>query len=206
MRLLWLTLALAFAVIVPFVIWGGRFDQWLTVEGVSALVRGWGAWGWAAIILLLVGDLFLPIPSTLVMSAAGLIYGAFSGGLLAASGSFLSGATAYALCRSLGQGIAARLVGAEDLRRGELLFAQRGPWLIALSRAVPVLPEVIACLAGLTRMPAPSFFLALACGSIAVGFIYAGIGAAGVQQPALALGGSVLAPALLWLVTRRLLR
>jgi uncharacterized membrane protein YdjX (TVP38/TMEM64 family) len=206
MRLLWLTLALALAVLVPFAIWGGRFDAWLTLEGIAALVRNWGTWGWAAIIALLVGDLFLPIPSTLVMSAAGLLYGALLGGVLAATGSFLSGTVAYALCRTLGHGIAARLVGAEDLEKGARLFAQRGPWLVALSRALPLLPEVVACLAGLTRMPAPSFFLALACGSGAVGCLYATIGAAGLEAPALALGGSVLAPALLWLVARRLLR
>jgi uncharacterized membrane protein YdjX (TVP38/TMEM64 family) len=206
MRLLWLTLFLALAVLVPFALWGGRFEAWLTLEGIAALVRGWGAWGWAAIVALLVGDLFLPIPSTLVMSAAGLLYGALLGGLLAATGSFLSGAVAYLLCRTLGHGAAARLVGAEDLEKGARLFAQRGPWLVALSRALPVLPEVIACLAGLTRMPAPSFFLALACGSGAVGFLYAGIGAAGVEAPALALVGSMFAPALLWLVARRWLR
>lgn len=206
MRLLWLTLILALAVIVPFVLVGERFDRWLTVEGVSGLVRSWGALGWLVILALMVGDLFLPIPSTLVMSAAGLIYGPLLGGALAAGGSILAGTTAYALCRTMGHGLAVRLVGEDDLRKGERLFAQRGPWLVVLSRALPVLPEVVACLAGLTRMPAPSFFLALVCGGGAVGFIYAGIGAAGVDQPGLALGLSVLAPALLWLIARRFLR
>ncbi|HET6407521.1 MAG TPA: hypothetical protein VFG14_06535, partial [Chthoniobacteraceae bacterium] len=64
MRLVWLTFALALAVIIPFAIWGGRFDQWLTLEGTATMIRNWGAWGWLGVIALLVGDLFLPIPAT----------------------------------------------------------------------------------------------------------------------------------------------
>jgi hypothetical protein len=47
---------------------------------------------------------------------------------------------------------------------------------------------------------------ALACGAIPVGFVYAGIGAAGQQHPGLALGLSVLIPPVLWLLVRPLLR
>src|SRR5690242_2060464 len=98
MRLIWLTLALALAVIVPFLIWGGRFEQWLTLEGTVATIRSWGPFGWLGVIALLVGDLFLPIPATPVMSAAGYLYGWFVGGLLSAAGSFLAGTVAYLLC------------------------------------------------------------------------------------------------------------
>jgi uncharacterized membrane protein YdjX (TVP38/TMEM64 family) len=203
MRLLWLTLALALAVIIPFAIWGGRFEQWLTLDGSAAMIRGWGTLGWLAVIALLVGDLFLPIPATPVMSAAGYVYGWLVGGLVAATGSFLAGATAYLLCRRFGHGVAERIVGAEDLARGHALFERRGPWLVALSRALPVLPEVIACLAGLTEMPARAFFVSLACGSLPLGFVYAAIGAAGVDRPGLALGLSAAIPVGLWLVAKR---
>jgi uncharacterized membrane protein YdjX (TVP38/TMEM64 family) len=204
MRLVCLTLALALAVIVPFVIWGGRFEQWLTLEGTVATIRGWGAWGWAGVIALLVGDLFLPIPATPVMSAAGYLYGWFAGGLIAAAGSFLAGTAAYWLCRSFGHGFAVRIVGRADLEKGHALFVRRGAWLVALSRALPVLPEVIACLAGLTEMPARTFFVSLACGSLPLGFVYAGIGVAGVEKPGLALGLSAGIPVALWLVARRI--
>lgn len=204
MRLVWLTLALALAVIIPFVIWGGRFEQWLTLEGTVATIRSWGALGWLAVILLLVGDLFLPIPATPIMSAAGYLYGWFAGGLLAATGSFLAGTTAYSLCRCLGHRAAERIVGKADLEKGHALFVRRGPWLVALSRALPVLPEVIACLAGLTDMPARAFFLSLACGSLPLGFVYAAIGAAGIERPGLALALSAGIPVALWLVARRL--
>jgi uncharacterized membrane protein YdjX (TVP38/TMEM64 family) len=206
MRLVWLTLALALAVIIPFAIWGGRFEQWLTLEGTVATVRSWGAWGWLGVIALLVGDLFLPIPATPVMSAAGYLYGWFAGGLLAATGSFVAGTTAYLLCRGFGHSVAERIVGPEDLEKGHALFVRRGAWLVALSRALPVLPEVIACLAGLTEMPRRTFFVSLACGSLPLGFVYAGIGAAGVERPVLALGLSAGIPVGLWLVAKRVWR
>jgi uncharacterized membrane protein YdjX (TVP38/TMEM64 family) len=206
MRLVWFTLGLALAVIIPFAIWGGRFEQWLTLEGTVVTVRSWGAWGWVGVIGLLVGDLFLPIPATPVMSAAGYLYGWFVGGLIAAAGSFLAGTTAYLLCRSFGHRAAERIVGCADWDKGHALFVRQGPWLVALSRALPVLPEVIACLAGLTEMPARSFFVSLACGSVPLGFVYAGIGAAGVERPGLALALSAAIPVGLWLVARRIWR
>jgi uncharacterized membrane protein YdjX (TVP38/TMEM64 family) len=203
MRLLWLILALMLAIIVPFVIWGGDFEQWLTINGAAKVIR---EWGWLAVIVLLVADLFLPIPATPVMSAAGYVYGVVFGGLLSAAGSFLAGIVAYALCRSLGQRAAEWLAGRDALARGERLFAKRGAWLVALSRALPVLPEVVSSLAGLTRMPVRSFVLSLACGSLPMGFIYAGIGAAGVDRPVFALVLSAALPAVLWLFARWFLR
>jgi uncharacterized membrane protein YdjX (TVP38/TMEM64 family) len=203
MRLLWLTLALMLAVIVPFAIWGGDFERWLTIDGSAQVIRDWG---WLAVIVLLVADLFLPIPATPVMSAAGYVYGVAVGGMLSAAGSFLAGLVAYGLCRSLGQRAAEWLAGRDGLARGERLFAKHGPWLVALSRALPVLPEVISSLAGLTRMPLRSFVLSLACGSVPLGFTYAAIGAAGVDRPVLALVLSAALPAVLWLFARWFLR
>ena len=55
-----------------------------------------------------------------------------------------------------------RVLGPQDFVEGERLFARVGAWLVVLSRWLPIFPEVIACMAGLARMPAWSFFTALA--------------------------------------------
>jgi uncharacterized membrane protein YdjX (TVP38/TMEM64 family) len=73
---------------------------------------------------------------------------------------------------------------------------------VALSRWLPVFPEVIACMAGLARMPLSTFLIALLCGSAPLGFAFASIGHAGVEHPVLALALSALAPPLLWLVVQ----
>lgn len=206
MRLLWLFLALMVAFLVPFVLWGGSVERAFSQEGTVEWLGGFGRWAWAAGFALLASDLVLPVPGTVVMSAFGLVYGPLLGGLLGAAGSFLSGALAYWLCRALGRGAAVRILGERDLERGERLFSNAGGWLVVLSRWLPLLPEVIACMAGLTRMPARTFHLALACGALPLGFAFAAVGHAGVEHPTLALAASALAPPALWLVVHPFFR
>ena len=206
MRLLTTTLVFAVVLCLPFVIWGDDFMRWFTGDAAIQWIRGWGSWGWLAVIGLLVSDLFLPVPATPVMSAAGFLYGTLIGGLVSAAGSFAAGMAGYGLCRSFGRGFAVRLAGEDELAQHETLFQRSGPWLVAASRWMPVLPEVVSCLAGLTRMPVRVFAVSLACGSIPMGFVYAAIGAAGQDHPRLALGLSLLVPPVLWLLVRRFLR
>ncbi len=206
MRLVWTALALAVILCVPFVIWGEEFTRWFTGDAALVWIRGWGAWGWLAVIALLMADLFLPLPGTAVMSAAGYLYGPWLGGTLSAAGSVASGMLGYGLCRSFGRGFAVRLAGEEALAENESFFRRRGPLLVAASRWLPLLPEVVTCLAGLTQMPARTFTVALLCGSVPLGFVYAAIGAAGQDHPRLALTLSVLAPPVLWALVSPWLR
>ncbi len=206
MRLLVTALVLAVAFSISFAIWGGDFVQWFSGEAAIAWIRGWGSWGWLAIVALLMSDLVLPIPATPVMAAAGYLYGPFVGGLISGLGSFCAGLTGYGLCRFFGRRIAARLAGEDELTQHETLFQRNGPWIVAASRWLPVLPEVVSCLAGLTRMPFRVFATALACGSLPLGFVYASIGASGQDNPKLALALSILVPPLLWAIARPFLR
>ncbi len=206
MRLFWIALGLAILFLIPFLIWGDLFEGWFTGKAAVEWVRSWGAWGWAAILVLLSADLILPLPATGVMSAAGYLYGTFVGGTISALGSFLSGMLAYGLCRAFGHGIAERLAGKDELARGESLFRRQGAWLVAFSRWLPLLPEVIACLAGATRMPLRTFTVALACGALPMGYIYAAIGATGQSDPRLALGLSIIVPAILYIIVHPFLR
>lgn len=203
MRVLRLFAILAVAVMIPFLIWGDRFDAWFAGDAAVDWVRGLGPWGWLGGIGLLMADLVLPVPGTAVMSALGFVYGPWIGGSVSALGSFLSGTLAYGLSRWIDPRWAAKLAGEAELKKYESLFARSGAWIVALSRWLPLLPEVVACLAGLSRMPARTFFLALACGSLPLGFAFAAIGASGQTSPALALALSAAVPALLILVARR---
>ena len=189
--------------IIPWMIWGDALEATFTVESSRAWMSGHGHGAGVAGMGLLVADLLLPIPSTLVMSALGLIFGTWLGGCYAAAGTAAAGLLAYGLCRWLGRPLAVRLAGAEALASGEKLFADGGAWLVAGSRCLPILPEAIACLAGLHRMPFRTFLLALLCGSLPTGFLFAAIGALGRDEPAWALGLSVVAPLALWLAARR---
>ena len=193
---------LAVVLCLPFVIWGDAWEARWSLAAVKTALEG-SAWGWLLVPALLVGDLVLPVPSTVVMSGAGYVYGWWWGGVLAAAGSFLSGAVAYLLCRRFGEAAARRLMGPDDYTRGCRFFAgEAGPWLVAVSRCLPLLPETVACMAGLTRMPAGRYFTALACGSLPLGFVFAAVGASGHDRPGLALALSAVLPVILHLVSR----
>lgn len=206
MRLLVTALVLAAFFCATFAIWGGDFMRWFSGDAAIAWIRGWGPWGWLAIIVLLVSDLVLPIPATAVIAAAGYLYGPVVGGLLGAAGSFCAGLTGYGLCRAFGRGLGVRLAGEQEMKDHATLFQRSGPWIVAASRWLPLLPEVVSCLAGLTRMPLRIFVTALACGSIPLGFVYAGIGAAGQENPMVAVALSILVPPILWALARTFLR
>ncbi len=205
-KLLGLFLFLALLVIIPFLIWGDILEHALTMQNSAEWTERFGGWAWAAGILLLMADLVLPIPATSVMTALGVLYGPMLGGLLAASGSFLAGGIGYLACRTFGYPAALKLLGEKDLQEGEQIFARFGGWIVALSRWLPVFPEVVACMAGLTRMPSKAFFTALACGSIPFGFAFAALGHAGVDRPLLAIGLSALVPPIIWAIAQPFLR
>lgn len=198
-RLLLIFLLLALLVIIPFVIWGDQFEESMSLKNTVAWLQSTGSWAWAAGIGLLLIDLFLPILGTVVMSALGLVYGWFWGGLLSALGSIGAGLLAYGLSRKLGRRAVQFLTGESGLAEGERLFGgETGGWLVAFSRWMPVLPEVVACLAGISKMPFKRFLGALCAGCLPMGFVFAWIGQTGNDQPMAALILSAGLPPLIW--------
>ena len=196
-------LALSAAVAVPFLLWGGQIEAALDRQLLIEWLAENRASAWLVAILLLVSDILLPIPNTIVMAALGVIYGPLLGGLVATAGTVFSGLAGYGLCRRFGRPLASRLVGPEDLARAERLFHRSGGWMVAASRWLPVLPEAIACMAGLARMPLPTFVVALFCGSAPLGFVIAGLGYAGAERPLVTLILCALLPLPLWFSMRR---
>ena len=73
---------------------------------------------------------------------------------------------------------------------------------MAGSRWLPVLPETISFLAGLSRMPLRRYVVALACGAVPLGFVFATAGHLGANNVVATLTISALAPLVLWLILR----
>ncbi|MCS6877219.1 MAG: VTT domain-containing protein [Geminicoccaceae bacterium] len=203
-RLLLAFLLLAGLVLVPFLIWGEALETALAAPELARVLEARGPLAGAMAVGLLWSDLLLPVPATAVMSALGFVYGIPWGTILGAAGSMLAGLTGYGLCRALGRDAAERILGRDGLAQGERLFARIGVWLVLLSRWLPVFPEVVACMAGLARMPFSLFVFALAAGSVPMAAAFAAVGRFGVERPDLALLVSAVAPPLIWLVLRPL--
>lgn len=205
LRLIAVVLFLAFAVALPFAIWGAEIEAVLSIDGTVNWLRGTG-WAWAAGIGLIVSDIVLPVPSTAVMAALGIIYGPIVGGAIAATGSILAGSLGYGVCRALGPRIAERLAGEAGIAEARRLFERWGFGLITISRWLPVLPETVAFLAGLIRVPFPKFLLALTCGAVPLGFTFATAGHLGRNAPMIVILLCALAPLSLWAVASALRR
>lgn len=206
MRLILWFLFLAALVTGVWLLWGGHWDQAFTFDGSVKWLEAAGPWAWIAGILLLLGDLVLPVPGTVVISALGYIYGIGIGGGVASTGLILAGMSGYGLGRLFGEGFARRWLGDGDYEKGRRLFEKGGGWIVAMSRALPILPEVISCTAGLVRMPFRRFMLALTCGSVPMGFLFAAVGTAGRDAPGWAFALSLVIPALIWLAAGRIKR
>ncbi len=187
----------------PWLIWGEAFERSFSLVGTLTWLREFGPWAAAAGVGLLVADIALPIPSTIVMSALGATYGFWVGGLLAIVGSMLAGLTAYGLARWAGRPAAIWIAGEDSLVRTEELFARGGAWLVLTSRWLPILPEAVACLAGLARMPFRTFFWALTVGSVPLGLTFAWVGTLTEDREGLALALSAGLPIGAWLLSQR---
>lgn len=202
LRLLGLVLVLLALTVVPFLIWGAELEASIVEKGAAGWIRQFGGWAWLAGIGLIASDIVLPIPSTAVMAALGIIYGPLLGGAICAAGAFLAGLTGYLICRMIGPETAERLAGIEGFAQARRLFDSYGGWIVAGSRWLPILPETISFLAGLTAMPVRRYTAALACGAIPLGFVFAAAGHLGADNALATLAICAVAPLLLWFAVR----
>ena len=170
MRLVWILVFLTLSFVVPFLIWGSAFEDAFPRDG--EWLKEWGRWAWLIAIIFLIFDLLLPIPGTAVMVTLGLVYGPILGGIIGSLGSVISGYLAYVLCVKYGRNVAVKIAGSKALEQSEMIFEKTGTWLVVLSRWLPVMPEVVACMAGLSRMPSRLFLASLATGSVPLALFF----------------------------------
>ena len=192
-------LAIVFVLLTPYFIWHDEMDAYFASESYQQWLGSVRPYAWAVGIGLIVADLFLPIPAVPIMAAMGTLYGTLVGGLIATAGSMLAGLLAYGLSRLLGLKAARFLASDSERDDLERFFDSWGAAGIIASRALPVVPEVMTILAGLAKMHFWRFMLALALGSIPVGFVFAWVGQASGASSSLLLV-LTLAPALAWCV------
>ena len=204
-KLIGIVVGLVLFITLPFFIFGEQIEQVFAGDGVVSWLQSFGSLAWVAAMGLLIADLAIPVPTTAVMAALGMVYGPVLGGVIAGLGSIISGLVGYVLCRNLGRPFALLLSGEKGLAEGEKLFQNIGGWIVAMSRWLPVVSEVVACLAGLSKMPFPMFLAALICGSVPLGFLFSTIGYIGGEYAMLTLILSALLPFILWVGVRLVL-
>lgn len=135
--------------------------------GVAAAFLGLG---------LLIADVFLPVPSSVVMVAHGALFGLVPGAALSLLGGVSATLVAFALGRR-GRGIVERVTTPAQRSAADRLLTRWGPWAVVSTRAVPVLAETVAVLAGTSQMRWSVLICAGAAGTAVPALLYAGAGA-----------------------------
>lgn len=150
-------------------------------------------------------DLFVAIPNLTVTILGGYFLGFVVGATAAVIGASLSGIVGYWMSYYYGDRILNVLLKDETERRQIVeSFASRGFLMILCARAVPILPEVTACLAGITKMKFSRFLLAWSISTIPYCLIAAYAGSiSSLENPKPALFTAVAVTVGLWIVWRR---
>lgn len=194
LRIVLLVLAVFGMLAVPAILFGDRLEEMLDGPKALEFIRAQGHWAAVVGVGLIVADLVVIVPSPAIMAALGLIYGPVLGGAIASFGSFLAAMVGYALCRTIGPRAASWIAGPKQTERVSDFFERNGMLAIAVSRFLPAVPEVLACLAGLTRMPIGRFITGNLIGSVLVGFLNAYFGSRGESDPASTVAVVIVAP------------
>jgi len=160
-----------------------------------------------AVIALLAVDIFLPVPSSAVITYAGATCGIFQATLSAWIGLTLGGFFGYELSRVFGSKLIKRLSGADDRKQMQELVWQYGSFAIVLTRALPILGETAVLIVGSLLMKRIPFYSALAISNLAISLVYAGFGNWFADPDWLPwiLAASLIAPLFLTICIRQIL-
>lgn len=155
-------------------------------------------------VLLLIVDVFLPVPSILVMVANGALFGVAGGSLLSLVGCVGAALMGFAVGRAGNDRIRKFVTPREHERAGALL--QRwGVIAIAVSRPIPVVAETVAILAGSSPLTWAQVLLAAIAGSVvpSVAYAWAGASAQSFGMQTAIFAGVLAMTALMILAGRR---
>lgn len=150
----------------------------------------------AAVVAILASDVFLPVPSGPVSTLAGSQLGFIAGTAASSAGMTLGAIIAFGLARRWGRPVAERFSSPERLAEVEEACRRHGPWMLVLTRPLPVLAEAAALLVGALHMPWPAFLAPVAATNLALAAAYATLGsqAADSKWLSLALAATIAVP------------
>jgi uncharacterized membrane protein YdjX (TVP38/TMEM64 family) len=170
-------------------------SPWLDDGGPGAAVIG---------LTLLLVDVAVPTPSSVVMAAHGSLFGVVGGALLSLAGSTGATLLAFAVGRR-SRSLVERRVDPVQRERVRRFLDRNGVLALVVTRPVPVVAETVALLAGTTPMTWRAAALGGLLGNVVPAVVYA---VAGAYARSLPEQGLVLLLVLalslvLWIVVRR---
>jgi uncharacterized membrane protein YdjX (TVP38/TMEM64 family) len=154
-------------------------EAWVLRPGTSSALT---------VVILLAADVFLPVPSSLIMILSGAVFGVVWGSLLSLVGSIGGEWLGFELARRYGHRVSSRMLGDDELQRLSQLFARSGAATVFITRALPIVMETVSIVAGLSHMRRTAFLAASLMGTAPIVVVYAYAGAVSRQMGSLIPG------------------
>jgi len=198
--------------VIPFVFIGEQSERWVVDNLLTgSLLSDGKPLALLLVVIVLASDILLPVPSSGVMTFTGASLGWLAGSVLSFIGLMLSCLIGYLLGRYFGQPLVRRFVADDELQEMTNRLNKPGLWVLAGFRGVPVLAEASVLVAGVVRLAAGRFWLAVTVANLSISVIYNALGhyARGADWLVYALVISVLLPLMLllaWWLLRKFQR
>ena len=195
--------ALLAFVLIPFYLFAAATESF-TSTMLTSSVNLWSLA--AACIALLALDVFLPVPSSVVSTMAGGLFGFAAGTGVSVVGMTLSCGVGWLFGRYAGRPGVDAMLGVNETQRLQEFFRRHGMLTIVVSRAVPVAAEASIILAAAAGTGFRRTFIVAGLSNLGISIVYAAVGAyAWTQQSfALAFLAAIGVPLLAFAVLRRL--
>ncbi len=173
------------ALVLGAVVLGRVAKQQAGIEVSAESIQAWvSSLGWQAPALyvgLVTFRIFLVLPSWVVLSAGGLVFGAFLGTVLGGVGVLLSAVIGYGLARGIGRDWVRPRMQAWLERQGQSV-ERMGPLIVGLVTAHPMGPmTAFHWAAGFATVPLLGFLVAVLLGGPTRAFIYSFFGSTLVE-------------------------
>lgn len=164
--------------------------------GVAAALLGGG---------LLLADVFIPIPSSVIMITHGAAFGVLGGFLLSLVASVGGAMIGWWVGRA-GSGWMDRIVSTDEKRQANAFITRYGLMAIIISRLLPIVAETVAVMSGTTDLGWRRVLVATTIGSIPPALIYAIAGSVATDfaSGALVAAAVFVLAGVAWLVGRKL--
>ncbi len=166
------------------------------------------AGGWIAALIgggLLLADVFIPIPSSVIMIAHGAAFGVLGGFLLSFAASVGGAMIGWWVGRK-GSPVMNRIVTPRERRQANAFILRYGLLAIIVSRLLPIVAETVAIMAGTTDIGWKRMLVATSVGAVPPALIYAIAGSATTDFASglLVTVGVIIVALIAWIIGQKL--
>lgn len=174
-RIALVMVCLIVVILIPFFL----FEQSIS-KGIEGILKPTSSRALIALsmVALLGADIFLPVPSSILSTTAGGLFGFGLGATLSFIGMTLGCVIGYLVARCLGAKRVEAFIGKEAMERIHRTNLRYGDGSLLYFRGVPVLAEASVLFAGMSSVPFPRFLMLTSLANLALSLLYAAIGQA----------------------------